>query len=265
MPSDPVRLAPEGPAGAVPTLVFLPEDPPARLPLVLLGHGAHLGKDDPTMQLLCHTLTSVPAAVAIMDAPGHGARRPPALTEEEWEADVLDRIGDPAVHAQVLAEWTVVIAATREAVPAANGPVGYAGFSMGSIFGLSIVGDLPAVRAAVFAVGGYVAEHRGHANVVNAMIAKGVARLGAREVLMVNMTADESFPITPRSKCSKQFPAPARCRCTSAGIATCHPSRCRGCGGSSVGSSPTERGRTGPPRWRARSRSSQAAWLRECR
>ena len=195
MPIEPVRVVPEGPAGPIPTLVFVPDDAPARMPLVLLGHGGHLSKDDATMQLLCRALTSVPAAVAIMDAPGHGERRPPDLTDTEWESYVLARVGDPDVHAEVLEEWPLVIAAAREAVPALDGPVAYAGFSMGSIFGLSIVGDLPEVRAAVFAVGGYVEEARGLASSVNEMIAKGIPKLGDRDVLMVNMTGDESFPI----------------------------------------------------------------------
>jgi dienelactone hydrolase len=195
MPNDPIRVAPKGPAGPVPALVFAPDNPPARLPVVLLGHGAHLGKDDPTMQLLCRALATVPAAVAIMDAPGHGERRPQDLGDVEWEAEVLTRMGDPAVHSQVLAEWPLVLAATRERVPAADGPVAYAGFSMGSIFGLSIVGDLTEVRAAVFAVGGYLTEERERAGAVNTLIARGIPKLGEREVLMVNMTRDESFPI----------------------------------------------------------------------
>jgi dienelactone hydrolase len=195
MSSDPVHVVAEGPAGPVPALVFVPDDSPARLPLVLLGHGAHLGKDDSTMQLLCRGLASLPAAVVIMDAPGHGERRGTHLTDEAWEADVLARMGDPAVHGQVRAEWPLVIAAARQAVPIAGGRVAYAGFSMGSIFGLSIVGALPEVRAAVFAVGGYVTEERPGSSSVNALIAEGIPKLGDREVLMVNMTRDESFPI----------------------------------------------------------------------
>jgi dienelactone hydrolase len=208
MPSDPIRVAPEGPYGSVPALVFVPDDPPARMPLVLLGHGAHLGKDDATMQLLCRALASVPAAVAIMDAPGHGERRPQHLTDEAWEADVVARMGDPAVHVQVLAEWPLVIVEARRAVPAASGSVGYAGFSMGSIFGLSIVGDLPEVRAALFAVGGFVVEERAHSNAVNRMIANGIAKLGDREVLMVNMTDDESFPIARAIEVLEAIPGP---------------------------------------------------------
>jgi predicted esterase len=198
MPEDvnaPIRIAPVGPEGPIPTLVFLPEERGDRLPFVLMGHGAHLGKDDPIMQLLCRALTRVPAAVAVMDAPGHGERRTPGLTDEEFETDVYRRIGDPAVHEKLRAEWPLVAAATREAAPAVTGPVAYAGFSMGSIFGLSIVGDLPEVESALFVVGGYVTDERPHSSSVNALIAAGLPRLAGRNVMMVNMTADESFPI----------------------------------------------------------------------
>jgi predicted esterase len=198
MPEDvnaPIRIAPAGPAGPIPTLVFLPEERGERLPLVLMGHGAHLDKDDPVMQLLCQGLTRVPAAVAVMDAPGHGERRTPGLSDEEFEIDVFRRIGDPAVHEQLRAEWPLVIAATRETVPEVTGPVAYAGFSMGSIFGLSVVGDLPEVESALFVVGGYVTDERPHSSSVNALIAAGLPKLADRTVFMVNMTGDESFPI----------------------------------------------------------------------
>ena len=73
-----------------------------------------------------------------------------------------------------------------------TGALGYAGFSMGALLGLSIVADLPEVRAAVFALGGVVDE----AQVArNAKVRDGASRLGDREVLMLNMTRDEHFPI----------------------------------------------------------------------
>lgn len=198
MPEDvnaPIRISPAGPAGPIPTLIFLPEERHERLPLVLMGHGAHLDKDDPVMQLLCQGLARVPSAVAVMDAPGHGERRTPGLSDEEFETDVYRRIGDPSVHDQLRAEWPLVIAATRETVPEVTGPVGYAGFSMGSIFGLSVVGDLSDVESALFVVGGYVSDERPHSSSVNALIAAGLPQLADHHVFMVNMTGDESFPI----------------------------------------------------------------------
>jgi pimeloyl-ACP methyl ester carboxylesterase len=192
----------------VPTLVFLPDGEHERLPLVLMGHGGHLSKDDPIMQALCGALARVPAAVAIMDAPGHGERRDQSLDEDVWSAAVLDWCGDPAVHAQLVAEWPLVIDAVRAELPHVTGPVVYAGFSMGSIFGLSIVGDLSEVRAALFVVGGYVSAERISSPSVNELIAKGIARLGDRPVLMVNMTRDESFPIDRAIEVLEALPGP---------------------------------------------------------
>jgi hypothetical protein len=208
MAPAPVRVAPEGPAGPVPTLVFLPEGEHERLPLVLMGHGAHLGKDDPIMQTLCGALASVPAAVAIMDAPGHGERRDASLSDSEWEAVVLGACGEAGVHAQLVAEWPLVIDAVRSTIPHVTGPVAYAGFSMGSIFGLSIVGELLEVRAALFVVGGYVGDARLSSPAVNELIAKGISRLGDRPVLMVNMTRDESFPIDRAIDVLEAIPGP---------------------------------------------------------
>jgi pimeloyl-ACP methyl ester carboxylesterase len=208
MATEPVRIVPDGPAGPIPTLVFLPDGDHERLPLVLMGHGGHLSKDDPIMQALCGALARVPAAVAIMDAPGHGERRDTDLDDDVWTARVLERCGEPSVHAQLVAEWPLVGAAARDAVPAISGPVAYAGFSMGSIFGMSIVGDLAEVRAAVFAVGGYVSEELPHAAAMNALIAKGIVRLGDRPVLMVNMTRDESFPIAHAIEMLDAIPGP---------------------------------------------------------
>jgi predicted esterase len=208
MTSDAIALEPIGPAGRVPTLVFLPDVVPERLPVVLMGHGATLGKDDEIMQMLARALASVPAAVAIADAPAHGDRRPRGVPDDEWETDVMRRLGDADVHAQMAAEWPVVLRAVRDAVPAATGSVAYAGFSMGSIFGLSIVGRLTDVSAALFAVGGYVGDDRPNAHAVNELIRAGLPGLGDRPVLMVNMTRDESFPLARAIEVLEAIPGP---------------------------------------------------------
>src|SRR6478672_9823958 len=142
----------------VPALLFVPRSD-APLPLVLLGHGAHQSKDDPIAQLLARALArGVPAGVALIDCPGHGERRAADADDAEYLRDVHRRMVDPAGDADLTAEWSVVAAAARAADPKLSGPTGYAGFSMGALFGLSIVADLPDERAAVFALGGVLPE-----------------------------------------------------------------------------------------------------------
>ncbi len=64
----------------------------------------------------------------------------------------------PTNHAQLVADWRAVETAARAADPRITGPTGYAGFSMGAMFGLSIVADLASVSAAVFALGGLMRD-----------------------------------------------------------------------------------------------------------
>ena len=49
MPLTPLRLAGEQ---TPPTLLFVPPGEHDGVPLILFGHGAHLSKDDPIMQMI---------------------------------------------------------------------------------------------------------------------------------------------------------------------------------------------------------------------
>lgn len=202
MPIEPVLLA-----DAPPALLFLPPGAHDTLPLILLGHGAHLSKDEPTMQLLAKGFCrGVPAAVALMDCPGHGDRRTaPAGDDDAFNADVARRMSDPANYAQVTADWKAVEAAARAADARIAGRTGYAGFSMGAMFGLAIVGDLPSVATAVFALGGLTTDP-----VRNALIEEGARKLGDREVLMLNMTRDEHFSMSGALQVFEAIPGPKR-------------------------------------------------------
>src|SRR5580704_1371723 len=114
MPIEPVRLDASAGGRDVPALLFVPrsEQP---LPLVLLGHGAHLSKDDDVMQMLARGIArGVPAGVALMDCPGHGERRDPASSDDEFERDVARRMGDPGGDEALVADWLAVAAAARE-------------------------------------------------------------------------------------------------------------------------------------------------------
>jgi dienelactone hydrolase len=206
---DPVRLDPSVASGPAPAYLYVPRaDGP--LPLVLVGHGAHQSKDDPIAQILAKTIAlGTPAAVALMDAPGHGERRLAGSSDEEYDRDVQRRMRDTNGDAALVAEWITIIAAARAAAPQITGPVGYAGFSMGALLGLSIVADLPDVRAAVFALGGVLNDEP--RNVARSeRVREGARRMGEREVLMLNMTRDEHFPIAGAIDAFELMPGPKR-------------------------------------------------------
>ena len=135
------------------------------------------------------------------------------MTDEEFEHDVALRMADPSGDAVLVDDWIAVAAAVREHTPILSGPLGYAGFSMGSLFGLSIVADLPDVRAAVFALGGTLGDDRlgpRGPGARNARVLDGASRLGDREVLMLNMTRDEHFPILGAIEVFEAIPGPKR-------------------------------------------------------
>jgi pimeloyl-ACP methyl ester carboxylesterase len=203
MPVQPVRL--DQAHGAPPTLLFTPPGGDASLPLILVGHGAHLSKDDPEMQVLAKAFCCIPAAVALMDCPGHGERRAPDVTDDLFDREVGRRLSDPQNYARVRDDWNAVESAARVVETRIAGKTGYAGFSMGAIFGLSIVADLPSVAAAVFALGGITRDETR-----NGLIRDGARRLGDREVLMVNMTRDEHFPIEGAIELFETIPGPKR-------------------------------------------------------
>ena len=120
------------------------------VPLILLGHGAHLSKDDPMMQILAKTFCrGVRAAVALDGLPGprratlaRAHRR--RVRGRHRAADVRSR--EPRRGHRRLDRGRG--GRTRDRTRALSGPTGYAGFSMGAMFGLAIVGELPSVTAA---------------------------------------------------------------------------------------------------------------------
>ncbi|MDQ1458393.1 MAG: hypothetical protein QOH28_4013 [Actinomycetota bacterium] len=203
MPLLPLRLADDR---TPPTLLFVPPGDHEALPLILFGHGAHLSKDDPVMQMIAKGFCrGVPAAVAVMDCPGHGERRGSEVTDDRFEAEIARRMSDPRNYAQLTADWRAVCVAARTTDGRVTGPTGYAGFSMGAMFGLSIVADLESVGSAVFALGGLMGDE-----VRDDLIRSGVRRLGGREVLMLNMTRDEHFPIDGAIEVLESIPGPKR-------------------------------------------------------
>jgi dienelactone hydrolase len=148
---------------AVPGILWLPADgPPGPRPLVLVGHGATLHKRIDHIVALAELLVrSHGFAVAATDAPGHGDRRAAPVDDEiqlfgaflaEWS-----RLGSTD---DMLAEWHATLAALRALDEVGDGPLGYWGLSMGTIYGVPFVASEPRVQAAVFGLMGLMGPTR---------------------------------------------------------------------------------------------------------
>lgn len=113
----------------VPGVLWTPAEAPAK-GLVLIGHGYMLEKRTPYILSLARRLVRHHGIAAVsIDGPEHGDR---VRTGEMWWSEAMI---DATIH-----DWKAVLRAVqaRDDV-GANVPVGYWGFSMGTIFGLPFV------------------------------------------------------------------------------------------------------------------------------
>lgn len=146
----------------VPGALWLPEVAVGPRPLVCLGHGATRHKRVEYLAELGRRLAADHgfAAVAI-DGPGHGDRRAPGHDDEvalfgaflgEWsrEGSVDDMVAD----------WRAAIDVVRDLDEVGDGPVGYWGLSMGTIYGVPLVAAEARVQVAVFGLMGLLGPTR---------------------------------------------------------------------------------------------------------
>ncbi len=146
----------------VPGVLWLPDEGSGPRPLVLLGHGATRHKRIDYMAALGRRLAKdCGFAVAAIDGPGHGDRRAPGPDDEvalfsaflaEWSRD--------GTTDDMVADWRATLDALRELDDVGDGPVGYWGLSMGTIYGLPFVAAEPRVQVAVFGLMGLVGPTR---------------------------------------------------------------------------------------------------------
>jgi dienelactone hydrolase len=151
-------------SGDVPAVVWLPEQAAERRPLVLIGHGGAMHKEAPFVARLASWLAEGPGyATLAIDLPVHGERTP----EDEKGLSPLERRNRLGVEAwrqrnasntdQAVADWRAAIDAVQELDSAVHGPVGYAGVSMGTRFGIPLAAAEPRITAAVFGLFGIAA------------------------------------------------------------------------------------------------------------
>ena len=140
----------------VPGILWLPAHPTPPLPVVLLGHGATRHKRIDYVLALGQRLAGHHGfAAAAIDNPGHGDRRAPGHDDEvklfmaflaEWSRE--------GSTDDMVAEWRATLDALRGLDEVGEGPVGYWGLSMGTIYGVPLVAADPRVQVAVFGLMG---------------------------------------------------------------------------------------------------------------
>jgi dienelactone hydrolase len=146
----------------VPGVLWTPEGATGPRPLVLLGHGASRHKRVGHLVALAARLVRRHRfAAAAIDGAGHGERRPdrgvdPIKVFGEFPAEW----SRPGSTDEMVADWTATLEALRELDEVGDGPVGYWGLSMGTIYGLPFVAGEPRVQAAVLGLMGLAGPTR---------------------------------------------------------------------------------------------------------
>jgi dienelactone hydrolase len=144
---DDFRL--ERDTGAVPGVLWRPDDATGPLPLVLLGHGGMGHKRTPRIVELGRWFADAGLAAAAIDSVYYGDRVPALHSREEYEARVVAE-GVETVIDHMIGDWEAVVAHWSAAGVADGDRLGYVGMSMGTRYGLPLVATLgERVRSAV--------------------------------------------------------------------------------------------------------------------
>ncbi|MEX2393800.1 MAG: alpha/beta fold hydrolase [Actinomycetota bacterium] len=223
------RVEADGPTGMVPGLLHMPAHVIEPVPLVMLGHGGGGDKDQPQWQSLARFITRrIPAAVLCIDAPAHGERAPKHDDLRENFRLIRRAVSDPATADNFIQDWRAAIAIARDIEGVHPTALAYIGFSMGAMFGVPICAAI-GVQAAVFGVGGIpregaiaelvrrrdpeaarIIEEEEQTEARGRLVLDAAPKLTGIEVLQLNMTKDQIFPIEGALQLFDAFPGPKR-------------------------------------------------------
>jgi dienelactone hydrolase len=160
--------------------------PPGAEGLLLLGHGGTKSKDSARFVRLSRQYAErTGLAVVCIDAVDHGERRPVVgggPLQAEWHSNAIGAM---------VSDWVEAVKALSWIGP----PVAYVGFSMGSIFGVPTVASLASIKAAAFVVGGIPAGGGIQDPPLRPLLLGAASKLDHSQILMVNQTQDEIFPV----------------------------------------------------------------------
>ncbi len=152
----------------VPALLWLPERPQRRRPVVLLGHGGGMHKESPLIDRLGTWLAGGhDIACLAIDLPFHGERTP----ADEFGMSALERrrrLGldgwrerNAGATGQAVADWRAAMDGAQDRDRMPHGPIGYFGVSMGTRFGVPLIAAEPRIAVAVLGLFGVpAADHR---------------------------------------------------------------------------------------------------------
>ncbi len=126
----------EGGQRAVTGALWLPEVATPTTPMVLCGHGASGDRfQAPIPHLASRFVREQSFAVLAIDGPVHGLRQVGPGGREAF-AEEMQR---PTFIDDMVRDWLLAFAAVREDKRIGDGPLGYFGLSMGTMFGLPLL------------------------------------------------------------------------------------------------------------------------------
>jgi len=147
----------------VPGMVWTPEGATGARPKVLFGHGGTQHKKVAHFPSFARRLAAQGWASVAIDAPDHGDRVPDEEKSLEPMArfeKVRERMNtlsgqERKARAQMaVAEWQATLDAVQELDEVGDGPTGYWGVSMGTMFGVPFLAAEPRIKCAVLGLMG---------------------------------------------------------------------------------------------------------------
>lgn len=135
----------------IPGILWMPEEPAASVPLVLMGHGGKSHKRNPADLAMARRLVRHHGiGVCAIDAIQHGERGPIIDTGDgPAQAEFIDLWRRPNFFDRMNADWSATLDALLASGRFDPTHVAYRGLSMGTMLGLPFVASEPRVSAAV--------------------------------------------------------------------------------------------------------------------
>lgn len=147
---------------AIPGILWMPEQPPGPVPLVLIGHGGKSHKRNPAdLSVARRFVRRHGIAACAIDAPSHGDRGPIIDTGDgPAQSEYLDLWKTPETFDRMNADWSATLDALLGSGRFREDSVGYWGLSMGTVLGLPFVGSDRRIAAAVLGACGLTQRGR---------------------------------------------------------------------------------------------------------